>query len=143
MTLRLLKFSITIRIECAGFSLGAWPYFSSFHIVSKVARTDGDLWEKPRLIGVHCLLKFVDTNKYILFAFIWGWVGSVGQYVQCFCFGGAYTLSLTVHVSLLHFFRLKEIACNICDIDQGPRVVIALLDCFEPRLFHRKSLRRM
>ncbi len=31
-----------------------------------------DLWETPRLIGVHCLLKFVDANKYIPFAFMWG-----------------------------------------------------------------------
>ncbi len=45
---------------------------------------------------------------------------------QLFFFGGAYALSLTVHVSLLYFFRLVEIACNICDVDQGPRVVIAL-----------------
>jgi hypothetical protein len=32
----------------------------------------GDLWETPRLIGVHCLLKFTDANKYITFAFMWG-----------------------------------------------------------------------
>ena len=32
----------------------------------------GDLWETPRLIGVHCLLKFVDVNKYITFDFMWG-----------------------------------------------------------------------
>jgi hypothetical protein len=29
----------------------------------------GDLWELPCLIGVHCLLKLVDANKYILFCF--------------------------------------------------------------------------
>jgi hypothetical protein len=28
---KLLKFSIAIRIECLGFSQGAWPYFSFFH----------------------------------------------------------------------------------------------------------------
>jgi hypothetical protein len=64
----------------------------------------GDLWETPRLIGVNCFLKFVDANKYILFAFMWGWGGSVRKYAKCFLFGGAYTLSLTVHVSLLLFF---------------------------------------
>jgi hypothetical protein len=32
------------------------------------------------------------------------------------------------HVSLLSFFRLGEIVCNIYDIDQGPRVIIAPLD---------------
>jgi hypothetical protein len=44
----------------------------------------GDLWEPPHLIGVHCLLKLVDANKYILFAFMWGWGGSVRKYVKCF-----------------------------------------------------------
>jgi hypothetical protein len=102
-----------------------------------------DLWNSPCLIRVHCLLEFVDVNKYILFAFMWGWGGSVRKYVECFLFGGAYTLLLPVHVSLLHFFRLREIACNIHDVDQGPRVLIAPSDCFEPRLFHRKSRRCM
>ncbi len=46
------------------------------------------------------------------------------------------TLSLNAHVSLLCFFRLWEIACDICDVDQGPRIGIALLSCFEPSLFH-------
>jgi hypothetical protein len=78
----------------------------------------GDLWETPRLIGVHCLLKFVDTNKYIFFAFMWGWGGSGGKYIQCFLFGRVYALSLTMHVSLLCFFRLWETVCDICDIDQ-------------------------
>jgi hypothetical protein len=99
----------------------------------------GDLWEPPRLIGVHFLLKLVDANKYILFAFMWGWGGSVRNYVKYFLFGGVYTLSLPAHVSLLHFFRLREIACNIPDVDKGPKVVIAPLDRFEPHLFHRKS----
>ncbi len=99
----------------------------------------GDLWEPPCLIGVHCLFKLVDANKYILFAFMWGWGGSVRKYIKCFLFGGAYTLSLPTHVSLLHFFRLGEIACNICDVDQGPRVLIAPSDLFELPLFHRKS----
>ncbi len=53
-----------------------------------------------------------------------------------FLFGGAYALLLTAHVSLLHFFRLREIACHIRGVDQGPRVVIAPLTCFEPRLIH-------
>jgi hypothetical protein len=83
------------------------------------------LWEKHHLIGVHCLLKFVDANKYIPFAFMLGWGGSVRKYVQCLLFDGEYTLSLTTHVPLLCFFRLWEIACNICDVDQGPRIVIA------------------
>ncbi len=74
---------------------------------------------------------------------MWGWVGSVRKYIKCFLFGGAYALSLSVHVSLLHFFRLGEIACNICDIYQGPSVAIAPLDCFEPSLFHHKSPRCM
>jgi hypothetical protein len=77
------------------------------------------------LIGVYCLLKFVDANKCILFAFMCGCGGSVRNYVNCFLFGGAY---------VLHFFRLREMACNICDVDQGPRVVIAPLDRFEPCL---------
>ncbi len=98
---------------------------------------------KPHLIGVHCLLKFIDANKYVPFAFMWGYGGSVRENVKCFLFGGAYALSLTVHVSLLHFFRLREIACNISDVDQGPRVVIDPSDCFEPRLFHRESCHRM
>ncbi len=103
----------------------------------------GDLWELPCLIGVHCLLKLVDANKYILFAFMWGWGGSVRKYVKCFLFGGAYTLSLPAHVSLLCSFKLGEIACSILDIYQGPRVVVAPLDHFEPCLFHQKSPSRM
>ncbi len=77
------------------------------------------------------------------FAFMWGWGRSVGKYIQCFLFGGAYALSLTMTVSLLRFSRLWEIECNICDIDQGPRIVIALLECFEPRLLRWKSHRHM
>ncbi len=103
----------------------------------------GDFWEPPHLIRVHHLLKLVDANKYILFAFMWGWGGSVRKYVKCFLFGGAYTLSLPAHVSLLRFFRLGEIACSIHDVDQGPRVVIVPSDHVEPRLFHQKSRRRM
>ncbi len=103
----------------------------------------GDSWELPHLIGVHCLLKLVDANKYILFVFMWRWVGSVRKYVKCDLFGGAYTLSLPTHVFLLRFFRLWEIVCNICDVVKGPRVVIAPLDRFEPRLFHWKSRRCM
>ncbi len=95
------------------------------------------------MIGVHCLLKFIDANKYIVFAFMWGYGGSVRESVEWFLFGGAYALLLTAHVSLLRFFRLGEIACNICDVDQGPRVVIAPSNHFEPRLFHRESCRRM
>ncbi len=102
-----------------------------------------DLWELPRLIRVHCLLKLVDENKYILFAFMSRWGGSVRKYVKCFSFGGAYTLLLPAHVSLLRFFRLGEIACNICDIDHWPRVVIAPSNRFEPCLFHQKSCRCM
>jgi hypothetical protein len=97
----------------------------------------------PHLIGVHCLLKFVDADKFILLALMWRWGGIVRKYVKWFLFGRAYTLSLTTHVSLLHFFRLGEIVCNISDVDQGPRVIIAPLDRFEPCLFHRKSHRRM
>ncbi len=74
---------------------------------------------------------------------MWGYGGSVRECVEWFLFGGAYALLLTTHVSLLHFFRLGEIACNISDVDQGPKVVIAPLDCFELRLFHRESCRRM
>ncbi len=99
----------------------------------------GDLCETPHLIRVHCLLEFIDANKYIPFAFMWGWGGSLRKHIKCFLFGGAYALSLTNYVSLLRFFRLREIACNIRDVDQGPRVIIALSDCFEPRLFHRES----
>ncbi len=95
------------------------------------------------MIRVHCLLKFVDANKYIPFAFMWGYGGSVRERVEWFLVGGLYALSLTVHVSLLHFFRLGEIGCNNSDVDQGPRVVIALSDCFEPRLFHQESCHRM
>jgi hypothetical protein len=76
-----------------------------------------NLWEMPHLIGVHCLLKFVGANEYIPFAFMWGWGGSVRNSIECFLFGGAYALSLTLHVSLLHFFRLREVACNIRDVD--------------------------
>jgi hypothetical protein len=46
----------------------------------------GDLWNMPRMIGVHCLLKFIDANTYILFAFMWGWGGGVRKYVKCFLF---------------------------------------------------------
>ncbi len=95
------------------------------------------------MIGVHCLLKFVDANKYIPFAFMWGYVGSVRERIKWVLFGGAYALLLTAHVSLLRFFRLEEIVCNISDVDQGPRVVIALSDHFEPRLFHWESCRHM
>ncbi len=42
----------------------------------------GDLWEPPRLIGVNCLLKLIDANKYILFAFMWWWGGSVRKCVK-------------------------------------------------------------
>ncbi len=73
----------------------------------------------------------------------WGWARSVRKYVKWFLFGGVYTLLLTMHVSLLCFFRLGEIACNIRDVDQGPRVVVAPSDHFEPCLFHQKSHRRM
>ncbi len=91
----------------------------------------GDLWKMPCLIGVHSLLKFADANKYIPFIFMWG------------VFGGAYALLLTAHVSLLRFFRLGEIACDICDVHQGPRVVIAPSHWFEPSLSHRESRCRM
>ncbi len=74
---------------------------------------------------------------------MWGWGGSVRKYIKWFLFGEVYTLSLTAHVSLLRFFRLREIACNMCAIDQGPRVVIAPLYHFEPCLFHQKSHCRM
>ncbi len=74
---------------------------------------------------------------------MWGWGRSVGKYVQCLLFGGLYALSLTAHVFLLCFFRLWEIACSICDVDQEPRIVIALSNCSEPSLFHRKSHCRM
>ena len=67
-----------------------------------------DLWETPRLIGVHCLLKFVDANKHTPFAFMWGYDGSVRESVEWFLFGGAYALLLTAYVSLLHFFRLGK-----------------------------------
>ncbi len=97
----------------------------------------------PRLMGVNCLHKFVDADKYILLAFMWGWGGSVRKYVKWFLFGGVYALLLTAHVSLLRFIRLGEIVCNIRDVDQGLRVIIAPLDCFEPHLFHRKSRHRM
>jgi hypothetical protein len=79
-----------------------------------------DLRETPHLIGVHCLLEFVNANKYIPFAFMWGYGGSVREHVKWFLFGGAYALLLIMHVSLLHFFRLREIARDICDVDQGP-----------------------
>ncbi len=72
---------------------------------------------------------------------MWGYGGSVRERVKWFLFGVAYALLLTAHVSLLHFFRLWEIVCGICDVDQGPRVVIAPPDCFEPRLFYRESCR--
>jgi hypothetical protein len=74
---------------------------------------------------------------------MWGYGRSVREHVEWFLFGGAYALSLTVHVSHLHFFRLWEIACDISDVDQGPRVVIAPSDRFEPCLFHRESCCRM
>ncbi len=74
---------------------------------------------------------------------MWGYGRSVRERIEWCLFGGAHALSLTVHVSLLHFFRLGEIACNICDVDQGPRVVIVPLDHFEPRLFYWESCRRM
>jgi hypothetical protein len=80
----------------------------------------GDLKEMPHLIGVHCLLEFIDADKYIPFAFMWGYGRSVREQVEWFLFGGAYTLSLSVHVSLLHFFRFGEIGHDICDVDQGP-----------------------
>ncbi len=63
---------------------------------------------------------------------MWEWGGSFRKYVKCFLFGGAYTLLFLAHVSLLHFFRLGEIVCNIRDIDQGPRVIIVTSDHFEP-----------
>ncbi len=53
-----------------------------------------------------------------------GWGRSVGRYNQCRHFGGAYALSLSAHVPFLCFFRLWEIAGNIGDIDQGPRIAI-------------------
>ncbi len=74
---------------------------------------------------------------------MWGYGGSVRERVEWFLFGGANALLLTVHVSLLHFFRLGEIACDINDVDQGSRVVIAPSDRFEPCLFHCESCRRM
>ncbi len=76
--------------------------------------------ETPHLIGVHCLLEFLDADKYIPFAFMWGYGRSVGEHIEWFLFGGAYALSLTAHVSLLHFFSLREIACKIFDVDLGP-----------------------
>ncbi len=51
---------------------------------------------------------------------MWGHGRSVREHVEWFLLGGAYALSLTMHVSLLHFFRLGEIARDICDVDQGP-----------------------
>ncbi len=45
-----------------------------------------DFWKPPHLIGVHHLLKLVDANKYILFAFMWGWGGSVEKICQVFSF---------------------------------------------------------
>ncbi len=80
----------------------------------------GDLRETPRLIGVQCILEVVDADKYIPFAFMWGYGRSVREHVEWFLFGGAYALSLTAHVSLLRFFRLGEIKRDICDVDQGP-----------------------
>jgi hypothetical protein len=99
--------------------------------------------ETPCLITEQCPLKFVDVKKYIPFAFMWGYGGNIRERVKWFVFGGAYTLSLTMHVSLLHFFRLREKVCDISDVNQGLRVVIALLDICEPRLFHRESCHHM
>ena len=42
----------------------------------------GDLLELPRSIRVHYLLMLIDANKYILFAFMWGWGGSDRKYIQ-------------------------------------------------------------
>jgi hypothetical protein len=74
---------------------------------------------------------------------MWGYGRSVREHIEWFLFGRVYALLLTVYVSLLHFFRPGEIACNIGDVDQGTRVVISLSDHFEPRLFHWESCRRM
>jgi hypothetical protein len=62
---------------------------------------------------------------------MWGWGRNVRRYDQCLLFGaGAYALSLSMHVSLLCFFRLWEIADDIGDIDQGSTIVLAPLSCF-------------
>ncbi len=61
------KFTASVVLE------GLLPQRVAVNIVNDndvfVAKA-GDLWETPRLIGVHCLLKFVDANKYIPLAFM-------------------------------------------------------------------------
>ncbi len=62
------KFTASVVLE------GLLPQRVAVNIVNDndvfVAKA-GDLWETPRLIGVHCLCEFVDANKYIPLAFMW------------------------------------------------------------------------
>ncbi len=64
---------------------GLRPQRVSVYIVNDhgelVAKAE-DLWETPCLIIVHYLLKFIDANKYIIVAFVWGYGRSVREDVE-------------------------------------------------------------
>ncbi len=46
--------------------------------------------------------------------------------VPSLCLGGMDTLALSAHVAFLGFFRFREMPGNMFDVNQRPRVIVAL-----------------
>ena len=97
-----------------------------------------DLIKKASLIGVHCGLEVVVENHDVPFAnvrgdFRGGFDGKrcdVG--VPSLLLGGTDYLVFSVHVAFLGFLQFGEMLGNIFDLDQRPRVIVALPYGLEP-----------
>ena len=90
-----------------------------------------DSREKASLIGVLCGLEVVVKNHDVPFANVRGdlWGGFDGKRcdvgVPLLLLGGTDTLALSTHVAFLGFLLFEEMAGNIFDVDQRPRVIVA------------------
>ena len=90
------------------------------------------------MIGVHRGLEVVVENHDVPFANVRGNLRGGFDGKRCdvgipsLLLGGTDTLALSAHVAFLGFLQFGEMAGNIFDIDQRPRVIVALLYGPEP-----------
>ncbi len=90
-----------------------------------------DSREKASLISVHHGLEVVVKNHDVPFANVRGglWGGFDGKRcdagVPLLLLGGTDTLALSLHVAFLGFLGFGEMAGDIFDVDQKPRVIVA------------------
>ncbi len=87
--------------------------------------------EKASLIGVHRGLEVLVKNHDVPFAYVRGdlWGGFDGKGcdvgIPLLLLGGTNTLALSAHVAFLGFLQFGEMAGDIFDVDQRPRVIVA------------------